>query len=324
MQDLITNRLQLSNNGPEVLTIGLHIVDILGRPVEAIPEGQGLALLEEIKMTVAGTCAATAVGLSRLGVQVSTFGVVGSDSLGTWLVETMNNEGVDTSGITTSNRAHTSATMLPIRPNGERPALHVIGANALVTQELIDWDAVGSAKHLHVGGSLLLEKLDGEPTAELFAKAKALGMTTSLDVIGATGRDYEAVFGKSYQYLDYLLVNEDDAILISGQANLDAATAWLLERGVKNTVITVGAQGAVLRNREEVIRVPAIKVDVVDTTGCGDAFSAGFIAGLVKGMPARACVELGAAFGSSVATGLGSDAGAKSMEELLEFMAPSK
>lgn len=320
MQNFITNRTQLFHEAPEVLTIGLHIVDILGRPVESIPMGQGLALLDEIKMTVAGTCAATAVGLARLGLKVASFGVVGDDSLGSWLIQTMQEERVNTSGIKVSTGAHTSATMLPIRSNGERPALHVIGANSMVTQDLIDWGSVGHAKHLHVGGSLLLDKLDGKPTADLLSKAKSLGMTTSLDVIGATGRDYEAVFGLCYPHLDYLLVNQDDAMLLSGQNSLDEAMSWLLEKGVGHTVITVGSEGAVFRSKDQDLKVPAFNVKVIDTTGCGDAFSAGFIAGLVKGKSSKESVELGVAFGSSTATGLGSDAGARSTEELEEFI----
>jgi sugar/nucleoside kinase (ribokinase family) len=318
--DSITNQQQLSDFSTEVITIGLHIVDILGRPVEAIPAGQGLALLDEIRMTVAGTCAATAVDLARLGIRVSSFGVVGADSLGSWMVQTMREEGVDTEGIVSVEGAYTSATMLPIRPNGERPALHVIGANSLVAKELIDWERVTGAKHLHVGGSLLLEKLDGTPTAEVFAKAKSLGMSTSLDIIGATGRDYEAVFGAAYENLDYLLVNEDDAKLLSDKTNLEEACAWFIERGVKNTVITVGAEGAIYRSATEEFKVSAYKIKLVDTTGCGDAFSAGFIAGLIKGLSSEECVQLGVASGSSVATGLGSDAGVSSFEELLDFM----
>ena len=67
---------------PDVVTTGIHIVDILGRPVSGIPEGQGVALLEEIRMTVAGTGAGTAVDLARLGMDVSTFAVIGDDELG--------------------------------------------------------------------------------------------------------------------------------------------------------------------------------------------------------------------------------------------------
>ena len=327
MTDSITNAQQskvsplTTSSKPEVVTVGLHIVDILGRPVEAIPAGQGLALLEQITMTVAGTSAATAVDLARLGVDVATFGVVGKDSLGAWLTQRMSEEGVNTNGLTVVDGANTSATMLPIRPNGERPALHVIGANALLGPEHLNWQVIAEAKHLHIGGSLLLAKLDGPPTAEILRRAKSLGLTTSLDLIGFGGLNYEEIFGQAYPHLDYLLVNDDDALLISGQQTLDEAFVWMNARGLKHAAITVGAKGAIFYSADQKLAVPAFKVTVVDTTGCGDAFSAGFIAGLVKGKDMTECLELGVASGSSVATGLGSDAGVKTWAELEHFMA---
>lgn len=307
---------------PDVITIGIHIADILGRPVDSIPEGQGLALLDEIRMTVAGTGAATAMDMARLGVSVATVAVVGDDVLGTWLTRALADEGVDVSGIQVDPTVPTSATMLPIRPNGERPALHVIGANAKLSIDMIDWDSLSSAKHLHLGGSLLLEKIDGPPTAELFRTAHERGMTTSLDIIGFPGRDYEYVFGEAYPHLDYLLVNNDDAMLLSGQDDVESAIDWFLERGVGTCAITVGGDGAIVKKAgEEAIRVPAYDVSVIDTTGCGDAFSAGFIASITQGGSLDDAARLGVAMGSFTARALGSDASPRSRAELDQFMA---
>jgi sugar/nucleoside kinase (ribokinase family) len=310
------------SHSPRVATIGLHIADILGRPVAAIPEGQGLALLDEIRMTIAGTGAATAMDLARLGTSVATFAVVGDDVLGRWLTAALADEGVDVAGITIDSTVPTSATMLPIRPNGERPALHVIGANAKVSTDLIDWDRISGARHLHLGGSLLLEKIDGPPTAALFQEAAKRGMTTSLDVIGVPDRDYEHVFGGAYPHLDYLLVNNDDAALLSGASDVSNAIEWFLDRGVRTCAITTGPDGATIRNQgEEEFAVPAYDIDVVDTTGCGDAFSAGFIAGITRGLSLRDAAEWGVAMGSYTARALGSDASPRSLGELTEFMA---
>jgi sugar/nucleoside kinase (ribokinase family) len=307
---------------PDVIVIGIHIADILGRPVEAIPEGQGLALLEEIRMTVAGTGAATAMDLARLGVPVASVAVVGDDVLGTWLTRALADEGVDVSGIQVDPTVPTSATMLPIRPNGERPALHVIGANAKLSIDMIDWDGLSGASHLHLGGSLLLDKIDGPPTAELFRDAHARGMTTSLDIIGFPGRDYEYVFGDAYPHLDYLLVNNDDAMLLSGQPDVESAIEWFLDRGVGTCAVTVGGDGAIVRSRgEDAIHIPAYQVDVVDTTGCGDAFSAGFIATITQGGSIEDAARVGVGMGSFTARALGSDASPRSRAALDDFMA---
>lgn len=306
---------------PDVVVIGIHIVDILGRPVEEVPAGQGIAFLDEIRMTVAGTAAGTAVDLARLGLNVATVGVVGNDSLGDWLISKMADEGIDVSAIARTDELPTSATMLPIRPNGERPALHVIGANALLGPEHIPWDMVSHARFLHVGGTSLLARLDGEPTGRILQRARELGVTTSLDLIGVPEHDQDSVFGPCYPHLDYFLPNEEDATMLSGRSTVEDAAAWFHGRGVGAAAITRGADGAVLvRSGADAVSEDAIAVDVVDTTGCGDAFSAGFITGLAEGLSDHDALRLGVAAGSCVATGLGSDAGLTDRAGLQEFI----
>lgn len=312
----------MTTPGPATLTIGIHIVDILGRPVEAVPEGQGIALLDEIRMTVAGTAAGTAIDMARLGANVTTIGAIGDDELGRWLTHKMSSEGVDTRGLSIEPSAPTSATMLPIRPNGERPALHVKGANALLSLDHIDWDLVAAADFVHIGGTCLLDQLDGQPTAEILRRAQAGGAITSLDMLGMPDSDFDALFGPCLPFIDYFLPNDDDALMVSGQTNQADAVKWLHDKGVGATVITLGEHGASFVPAGGVeVRVPAYKVDVVDTTGCGDAFSAGFIVGLAEGMDPQGAMELGVASGSLVATGLGSDAGITDREGLSRFMA---
>lgn len=306
----------------DVVVIGIHIVDILGRPVDAVPPGQGIALLEEIRMTVAGTGAGTALSMARLDLDVATFGTVGDDELGQWMTTKMAAEGIDTSGITVIDDAPTSATMLPIRSNGERPALHVIGANAYLSPDHLDWAVIERAKHLHIGGTSLMARLDGEPTGAILRRAKAAGLTTSLDLIGVPDIDKESIFGPTYEHLDYFLPNDEDALALSEQRTRADAVAWFHDRGVGATVITLGADGASYAPQgEPEVVVPAYQVDVVDTTGCGDAFSAGFIAGLVEGKEILEAVEIGVAAGSLVATELGTASALSTRAALDEFMA---
>lgn len=293
-----------------VVTAGLHVADVLGRYVEAIPPGQGLALLDEIRLTVAGTAAATAVDLARLGVPVATVGAVGDDALGVFLRSTMHGEGVDVSALAVRTERPTSATMLPIRRDGSRPALHVIGSNAAIGAEdlaSLDLDGVGV---LHLGGTCLLPGIDGAPSVELLRRARAAGVVTTMDFI-PTGSpaDRDAVL-PCLPFVDYLFPSEEDALSFAGAGTLDEAIAFYLDAGVSTLVITRGAAGVSISTADERdMRLPAYVVDVVDTTGCGDAFSAGFIWGLIDGVGVAECAERGLACGSLVATGLGSDAG---------------
>lgn len=307
---------------PEVVCVGLHIVDILGRPVVAIPAGQNVALVDEIRMTVAGTAAATAVDLARLGVAVGSVGSIGDDDLGRWLRGRMAEEGVDVTHLTVTGEAQTSATVLPIRPDGERPALHVIGASAALRAEHIDLDAFEGVQVLHLGGTYLLPALDGRPTADLLAAAKRRGMTTTLDLIGVERPDAARILEPCLPFVDHLMPNLDDAARIAGTTERAETIAWFLERGVSHAVLSLGADGVSVTSAggSEAV-VPAYAVDVVDTTGSGDALSAGYIAGLLEGREPAAAAELGVACGSLVTTGLGSDAGLIDRDGLERFMA---
>ncbi|MBZ0290165.1 MAG: sugar kinase, partial [Anaerolineae bacterium] len=128
-----------------VVSLGIHILDILGRYVTRIPDGQNVDLIEEIRITVAGTAAGTSVDLAKLGAHVLAMGATGSDELGNFVHDTMNRYGIDTTNLIRKTGVQTSATMLPIRPNGARPALHVLGANAELSIEDVNFDAIAKA-----------------------------------------------------------------------------------------------------------------------------------------------------------------------------------
>src|SRR5690606_4130147 len=112
-----------------VVTVGVHIVDILARPVSHIPDGQDTVLVDEIRITAAGSAAGTAVDLAKLGNQVVTMGAAGDDGLGDFLVATLRKHGVDVSRLVRKTGERTAASVLPIRPDGGRPSFHVPGVN---------------------------------------------------------------------------------------------------------------------------------------------------------------------------------------------------
>ncbi|KQR25875.1 carbohydrate kinase family protein [Microbacterium sp. Leaf151] len=305
-----------------VVTVGLHVADVLGRHVDAIPPGQGLALLDEIRLTVAGTAAATAVDLARLGVPVATVGAVGDDALGVFLRSTMADEGVDVTGLAVRPERPTSATMLPIRRDGSRPALHVIGSNAAIAPEDLASIDLSDVAVLHLGGTCLLPRVDGAASVDLLRRARDAGVVTTMDFIPTGGAgDRDAVL-PCLPFVDYLFPSEEDALSFAGASSLDEAIAFYLDAGVSTLVITRGAAGVSISTRAlRDMRLPAYAVDVVDTTGCGDAFSAGFIGGLMDGADVTEAAERGLACGSLVATGLGSDAGLHSAADVARLRA---
>lgn len=305
---------------PRVRTIGLHIADVLGRYVDKIPDGQGLALLDEIKLTVAGTAAAPAVNLARLGVPVATSGAVGDDALGRFIRTTMGSEGVDVTHLRTDSGAPTSASMLNIRRDGSRPALHVVGANGKLSPKDLSDEILEGVELLHIGGVGLMPGIDGAPTFDFLRRAKKRGITITLDLIPTgSDSDHKALDG-CLEYVDYILPSDDDSLILTGADNYADAARWFLDRGVTTAIITLGADGVSISTKDSIDRrYPTVKVDVVDTTGCGDAFASGLIRGLLDGRPVEEAARYGMACGSLVAQGLGSDAVLESFEQVTEF-----
>lgn len=287
-----------------VMTLGVHVLDVLVRPVEALPEGQG-ALVEDIRITAAGTAGGTALVLAKLGAQVRSAGAIGTDVPGDLLLTLLHRAGVDTSLLVRRPDLQTSASVLPIRPNGDRAALHVIGANGSYTDADVDWEAVAATDFLHLGGP---EFLGGETAAKILSFARSHGALTSCDVLADGDPGLLEWIAPALPHLDVLLPNDDQVRGFTGQ-DLVEGCHTLLAAGVGCVAVTCGADGALVVTTDGVQAVPAFPIDVVDTTGCGDAFSAGFLRGLALGHDRHGATVLGCATAAHVAQGLGTDHG---------------
>jgi len=288
------------------IAMGVHVLDVLVRPVEAIPEGQGGQLVEEIRMTAAGSAGGFALVLAKLGATVRSAGATGDDPAGDMLRTLLERDGVDTSLLARRDDVQTSASVLPIRPTGERPAFHVVGANGTYGPDDVDWDAVGTATHLHLGGP---EFMGGEAAGSILERARSLGVVTSADVLAPGDQGLLEWIAGALPHLDYFLPNDEQAVGFTGEADVVAACRALVERGVGCVAATCGAEGALLVDADRAERVPAFAIDVVDTTGCGDAFSAGFLRGLSLERSRADAATLGCAAAALVAQGLGTDHG---------------
>jgi sugar/nucleoside kinase (ribokinase family) len=291
-----------------VIAMGVHVLDTLVRPVTEIPEGQGGALVEEIRITAAGSAGGTAVTLAKLGADTRSAGAIGEDAVGEMLVSQLQSFGVDTSMLVRKPGVQTSASVLPIRPDGSRPAFHVVGANGTFGPGDVDWDVLSNAGFLHMGGP---EFMGGEAAAEILSFARERGVVTSADILapGDQAGQIADWVGPAFAHLDYLLPNDEQVLGLTGASDLEAGARDLVAKGVGCVVATCGSEGALIVDADGTERVPAFEIDVVDTTGCGDAFSAGFIRGLSLGRERGDAAVLGCAAAGLVAQGLGTDHG---------------
>ena len=203
------------------IAMGVHVLDVLARPVEAIPEGQGATLVEEIRITAAGSAGGAALTLAKLGARTYSAGAIGADAVGEMLTALLEQGGIDTSHLVRRDDVPTSATVLPIRPNGERPTLHLVGANATYGPDDAPWDAISASTHLHLGGP---EFMGGEAAARILSFARENGVTTSADILapGERARDIVDWIAPAFGELDYLLPNDDQVLGLSGADDLAA------------------------------------------------------------------------------------------------------
>ena len=304
----------------DVSVIGLYILDVLGRPVDAIPPGGQVAFIDEIRLTVAGTAGGTVVDLAKLGLNCLAVGAVGDDEKADFVLATLRRFGIDTSQMQQLQGVPTSATILNIRRDGSRPALHARGASDHFEVADAALDAVLAPAIIHLGGTGLLAKLDGAPSARLLAEAKRRGRTVTFDLLGA-GPQTLSLIEPLLPHIDYFMPSIEEARDISGAADVPSAAGFFLGRGVKHCVFTLGGDGACfVAASGETVHQPAYAVDVVDTTGCGDAFDAGFITALHHRMDVSTALAFAQASAALVATGLGSDAGIRSFQDTLAFM----
>ena len=304
----------------DVSVIGLYILDVLGRPVARIPERGNVDFIEEIRLTVAGTAGGTVVDTAKLGLRSLAVGAVGDDEKADWVLMTLEKHGIDASAMQRLKGIPTSATILNVRPNGERPALHVRGASDHFAVPAATYDQVFDAPIIHLGGTGLLKKLDGEPSRVLLQAAKKRGRTVTFDLIAANAETI-LIVAPLLPFIDYFMPSIEEARDMSGQSSPEDCAKFYLDRGTTCCVFTLGGEGAFYAHRDGTrLKIPAFDIKVVDTTGCGDAFDAGFIAALHYKMDPETAVRFAQASAGLVATGLGSDAGILSFEHTLEMM----
>jgi sugar/nucleoside kinase (ribokinase family) len=304
----------------DVSVIGLYILDVLGRPVTRIPDRGNVDFIEEIRLTVAGTAGGTVVDTAKLGLRSLAVGAVGDDEKADWVLMTLQRHGIDTSAMQRLAGVPTSATILNVRPNGDRPALHVRGASDHFDVAPALYDQVFDAPIIHLGGTGLLRRLDGPASVTLLREAKARGCIVTFDLIAANA-ETAAIVKPLLPYIDYFMPSIEEARDMSGQTTPEDCAAFYLDHGATACVFTLGAEGAYYAHRDSTrLASPAYEVQVVDTTGCGDAFDAGFIAALHHRMDTETALRFAQASAGLVATGLGSDAGIVTFDQTMETM----
>ncbi len=306
----------------DLLVLGDCNPDVLVLGDDVTPEfGQQEKLVSTISLVVGGSAAITAIAAARLGLRVALAATIGADSAGEFMLGQLTAAGVDTAPVRVLPGQATGMTVALSR-GADRAIITATGAMASLAAGDVSPDLARRARHVHVSSYFLLEQSLGPGLAGLLAEAQTGGATTSLDTnwdpAGRWGGDQ---LRAALAHTDLLLPNEAEARHISGEPTLRAAVAALTGLGPR-VVVKLGASGALCADGREFHRIVprAPRADpVVDTTGAGDCFNAGLIAGLLRGLDLPSAARLGCAVGAASTRAAGGTAAAPTLAAALEL-----
>ena len=305
----------------DVLVLGDLNPDLVLRGDVRPAFGQREQLLDDARLVAGGSGGIMACGAARLGLRTVVCGVVGDDAFGRFMLEELARAGVDTRGVRVTGDAPTGVSVI-LSDGADRAILTAAGSIGRLDAGDVDPDLVRSARHLHVSSYFLQTRLHaGLP--RLFEEARRAGATTSVDPNWDATGEWDAGLSALLPHVDVFLPNEAEARAIGGTGDVGAA-ARALAATARAVAVKRGAAGAVAVRGEEVVELPPPPADVVDAIGAGDAFDAGFVAGVLAGWPLERCLAVAVACGSLSTRGIGGTAAQPTMAEALALAEASR
>lgn len=304
---------------PGILCSGNIVCDILVRPVDKIEWGT-TTWVEDLERHIGGNGANTSYAAAILGARVRLLGTVGSDSMGRELLDILSRARVDVSRVERSDTP-TATTIGLVQSGGARAFLHCPGASRDAFAEAIDLAPHVSAgfSHYHMANPFNLPSLRPYAGAVLHT-ARAAGLRTSLDTGWDARGEWMRVLESCLPSIDFLFANEDEGRMLTGETEPSDAAAFLHARGARTVVLKLGARGCLIFSGEDSLHVPAFAVRAVDTTGAGDCFVGGFLAGLELGYSIPSAARLANAAGAMSIQKLGAICGLQNLKETLDWM----
>jgi len=311
-----------------IVCIGICTVDAIARTIRDYPSPGGLQLFDDLTVTTGGNAVNCSIALAKMGVPCDLIVKVADDMLGAFVLAEARRHNIDTSGVILQHGGTTTPfTFVCVRADGQRSFFHTMGTNATLRLEEIDMGIVSRAKFCFVTGTMVMTALDGPPTAELLRRGRAAGAVTLLDTVYVdAARHWREAVEPCLPHLDYFIPSEPEAAAVTGQTDPARMADALQAKGCRNVAIKLGAAGAFWRDADgRQGHCPAFWVPrVVDTTGAGDCWSAGFLVGLLRGEPLPQAVDLGNATAAFGIQAPGASTGIRPLAEILQFRSTAK
>lgn len=302
----------------DAICVGSCCVDVLvyGMP-EKLDFNHEVIQTRGNKLWIGGDALNEALVLTRLGRKVKLMCGLGNDAAADFIELMLNKNGVDTSLCPRDADHGSGVTVVMVKEDGQR---NFLAEPENLSLSLCDNTLQLPEAKIITMGSLYLPPFDDIDTALLVARqAKEMGAFLCADVSVDENSSLE-YYHELWPYVDYFFPNEDEASMLTGEKNVEKMADQLLRCGIKNVVIKIGKKGCLLKDQEKSLVVPAFLTDVVDTTGAGDNFLAGFAAGLLEGKTKEECCRYANAAASIAVRYQGASTGIRSMKQLKEIL----
>ena len=306
----------------DVLNVGILCTDIpLKIPYDAIDFTVDSIALDAVPVIPGGDATNVSQVMARLGKKTALSTKLGDDAFGHIVYKIVEQSGVDMQYVKLDVRLKTAISVVMINGKGDRTFLFLPGSIRELALEDIDPAAIRQARHVNFGSFFAHPKLDHGGARELFKMAKESGATTSADV---THDSYCTGFDgikDSLRYLDYFMPSFKEGKYLTGESSPERiADVFIREAGDITVVLKMGEEGCFIKSHGKCIRSRSFKATVLDTTGAGDNFVAGFLTGLSNGWELEECAEFANAVAGVSVQHLGATSPDMSMEKVREFM----
>lgn len=302
----------------DILSAGLMVYDILISPVDENLFNIDTTHIDSINYKTGGDALNVALDAAKLGASVCMGGVVGDDMPGRFLKEEAERFGVDTRGVVISKKNQSSVSIVLCREDGQRHFAYYGKANNEFDGRGISDELLADSKLLYIGSMMSLFGMEGEPLFELFKRAKEQGCMTAMDTTWPKDGVWMPKLEKALPYCDIFIPSLYEAKELCGSEKPEEIVSFLHDRGIKIAGVKMGKEGVFIED----FRIPAFECEkVIDTTGAGDAFIAGFLTGIVGGRDVYNSALLGSAVSNICIREIGAVANGLSMEKAEEKIA---
>ncbi len=296
----------------EVVTVGHVLTDIRIMTDEfATPDRESHVI--EMSYGPGGSAANSAVAARFLGKHSAVMAKVGMDNFGRMALEEIMRYGVDITGVRIKVGGRTGFTLIIINSRGEIEMYGYKGVSEEFFPEDVDLRLLKGAKHVHVASLRL------DTTRWILREAKNSGISTTFDPGRRLARLGIEKFKPLLPYVDYLLVNFEEFRMLTGTSDIEEGISILQKAGASGVIVKRGAKGVIFVKGNKKIELPAFEIEVVDTTGAGDAFAAGFFVALLDGYSEEDAIKFGNAVAALKVTKLGAQF-TYTREDVLEFL----